>query len=86
MSRGEAFTLPHLWDGINCLLPLRPDQLDIVEEIMQAMGGSELLEFNSRAFRTQAEHVYNTLHISKLTYLNVWHVFGEMIALMYNNQ
>ena len=82
MSRAEAFTLPERWGGRNCLLPLRPDQVDVVKEIMEAMGGEELIQFNSKEYRIRAQQAYDTLTISKLSFQNVWHVFRAMRDLL----
>lgn len=83
MSRNTAFSLPEKWGGRDCLLPLRPDQLQIVREIKAAMGGDELLEFNTVSFRQRAVAAYDSLHIQKLSFENVWDVFDSMYILMF---
>ena len=82
ISRNEAFSLPAAWGGQNCLLPLRPDQLDIVRQIKEAMGGEELLAFNRRSYREKAQKIYDSLHIRQLTFANAWDVFNRMRLLM----
>ena len=83
MSRNEAFSMPETWGGRNCLLKLSPEQLDIVREIKAAMGGDELLEFNSRGFREKAIAIYDSLNIVDLNFTNVWHIFRAMYVKMY---
>ena len=82
MSRNQAFALPEVWHGIDCLLPLRDDQLAVVSQIKQEMGGDEILQFNSAEYRQYAESVYQELGISELTFDNVWHVFVDMYAIV----
>ena len=64
------------------MLPLTKEQLAIVAEMQEHMGGSELLEFNKPAYRARAEGVYAALGISALTWNNVWDVFQDMLPLM----
>ena len=83
MSRNEAFSLPHLWDGRDCLLPLSPEQLETVEELKEAMGGEKLLAFVSEEFSERARQVYNGLNIRNLTSKNAWDVFRHMYPLVF---
>ena len=82
MSRRTAFTLPERWGGEDVKLPLRADQLAIVKEIMAAMGGPELLEFNPPEYRARAEAVFASCGVQNLTWTNVWDVFQAMLPLM----
>jgi hypothetical protein len=83
MSRNEAFSLPHLWDCCDCLLPLSPEQLETVEELKEAMGGEKLLEFVLEKFSERARQVYNGLNIRNLTSKNAWDVFHHMYPLVF---
>ena len=83
MSWNVAFSLPHLWGGRDCLLPLSPEQLKIVEELKEAMGGEKLLEFVSEEFLERARQVYNGLNIRNLTLKNAWDVFLHMYPLVF---
>lgn len=81
MSRNEAFSLPGSWGGRNCLLPL--DDLLVIREIKDSMGGDGILEFVSEDFAERCEQVYEELGIQKLNGENVWHVFEAMLPLLY---
>lgn len=79
MSRNDAFALPEKWSGRNCLIEV---DVDVVREIKAAMGGDELLEFVPQEFRERAEAAYATLHVTQLTFDNVWHVFKFLLPLI----
>ena len=83
MSRNEAFSLPHLWGGCDCLLPLSPEQLKTVEELKEAMGGNKLLAFVLEEFLERAKQAYNGLNIRNLISKNAWDVFCHMYPLVF---
>ncbi|KAK7434314.1 hypothetical protein VKT23_020264 [Stygiomarasmius scandens] len=83
MSRDEAFTLYDSWGGKNYLMSV---DVSVVREIMEEMGGDSLLEFVTVKFSTQAQEVYDSLHISELTMQNIWDVFQAMLPLVFPNR
>lgn len=80
MSRNEAFAMPESWGGRDCLLPV---DVNVVREIKEAMGGDSLLEFTTMEFSAMAQAAYDTLHITKLTPENVWHVFQALYPVVF---
>lgn len=80
MSRDTAFSLPASWGGKDCLLPI--EDMGVVRELKEAMGGDELLQFVSAEFSDRAQAAYDTLNIENLTGTNIWHVFQELRPLV----
>ena len=64
------------------LLELNEEQLKIVEEIKQAMGGDSLFDFVSKDYSEAAEEAYAALGVQELTFENVWHVFESLLSLL----
>jgi hypothetical protein len=81
MSRNEAYAVPQLWGGRNCLIPV---DVSLVKEMKEQLGGPAILEFTSADFARRAELVYDSLRIVKLSFQNVWDVFGAMHANLYS--
>ena len=81
-SRNDAFNLPESFGLTNRLLPLNDDQLTIVSEIMEAMGGEALLDFVLPEFSVKCEAAYNSLGVAELTMQNAWHVFEALLSLL----
>ncbi|KAF8952860.1 hypothetical protein BDZ97DRAFT_1909005 [Flammula alnicola] len=71
-SRNDAFSLPHNFGLSNELLPLNDDQLKIVSEIKEFMGGDALLAFVSTEFSAKAELAYISLaEMAKCSYCGI---------------
>jgi len=83
MSRNQAFSLPESWDGTNCLLKI--DDLMLIREMKDQLGGKQLLEFSSPEFDHSAQTVYDSLNISSLTFGSVWNIFAGMLPILYSN-
>jgi hypothetical protein len=83
MSRNEAFSLFESWGGVNCLLQMTDDQLEIVRELKLAMGGDSVLEFTTLELSMWADDAYNSLGILQLSYENIWAVFILMLPLVF---
>ena len=67
------------YEAENCLQPVDTDVIDV---LMREVGGDELLQFVTPAYAEQAQGVYDTLKIAKLTFDNVWAVFTKMLPHM----
>ena len=83
MSRNEAYSLPHMWGGKQCLLEV---DLDIVREIKDFMSdGEDMFRFPlvTAEFEREAHSVYEALHIQDLSLSNVWNVFRAMLPLLF---
>lgn len=78
-SRNEAFFLPQNFGLVDKLLPLNDDQLKIVSEIKEFMGGDALLAFASPEFSEKAEIAYQSLGVTELTIHNAWHIFEALL-------
>ncbi|KAK2464499.1 hypothetical protein APHAL10511_003478 [Amanita phalloides] len=83
MSRNQAFSLPESWDGTNCLLKI--DDLSLIREMKDQLGGKQLLEFSLPEFDHSAQTVYDNLHVSSLTFGSVWNIFGGMLPILYSS-
>jgi hypothetical protein len=83
MSRNVAYSLPHLWGGRNCILPIKGEQLNTIRVLKEALGGERLIAFTSEEFSDQAQTVYEGLNIHELTSKNVWHVFHAMYLVLF---
>ena len=83
MSRDTAFSLPELWGGRNCLLPV---DVAVVEQMKADMGGDALIAFSTPEFTAWAEEVYDSLGIQELTKDNVWDIFTAMLPLVFPNR
>ena len=70
----EAFFLPQKFSQVDKLLLLNDDQLNIVSEIKEFVGGDALLAFASSEFSEKAESVYKSLGVTELTIHDVWHI------------
>lgn len=83
MSRNNAFSLPESWGGRNCLLSLNDDQLKVVDELREALGGPSLLDFVPADFSAICADAYDRLGIEELSFENIWSIFREMLPLVY---
>jgi len=81
-SRNNVFLSPENYGLKNCLFPLTEEQVAIVREIKEAMGGEKLIAFVSEEFDACAEAAYLSLEVLDLTFSNVWHVFQSLLILL----
>jgi len=80
-SWNEGFFLPQNFGLVDKLLPLNDDELNIVSEIKEFMGGDMLLTFASPEFSEKAELAYQSLGVAELTIHNAWHIFNALLPL-----
>ncbi len=83
MSRNQAFSLPESWDGTNCLLKI--DDLALIREMNNQLGGERLIKFSSPEFDHSAQTAYVSLNVSSLTFCSVWNIFAAMLPILYSN-
>ena len=81
-SRNEVFALPSNYQLTNCLLLLNDEQLQLVEELKEALGGSALLDFVAPESAARFEAALDTLSIQKLKMTNAWSVFSALLPLV----
>jgi len=81
-SRNESFVLHADYGLKNCLLPLTDDQLRLIAEIKEHMGGEQLLAFVTPKFAARAAEAYDALGVTELTIYNAWHVFEALLLVL----
>ncbi|GJJ06685.1 hypothetical protein Clacol_000880 [Clathrus columnatus] len=55
---------------------------NVVQDLMEELGGADLVHFVSVGYAERAEVVYSGLGISKLSFHNVWEIFRAMLPLI----
>ena len=83
MSRNEAFSLPHLWGGKQCLLDVN---MDIIQELKDIISeGKDMFHFPlvTPQFEHNADNIYESLHIQDLSLCNIWSIFSSMLPLIF---
>jgi uncharacterized protein YjeT (DUF2065 family) len=81
-SRNEVFALPGDHRLTNCLLSLNEEQLRIVSEVKEAVGGSALLDFVPPECAARFEAALCTLSVKKLRMSNAWSIFSALLPLV----
>ncbi|KAG6808530.1 hypothetical protein H0H92_003824 [Tricholoma furcatifolium] len=82
MSRNDVFRMPQLWGGRDCLLPISEDQINVLRETQEMLGGAELLSFCTTDYAACAQAVYDGLNITELSFANVWFIFEAMLPAL----
>jgi len=82
MSHNQAFSLPEMWGGRDCLLGI--DNLTVIAELKESLGGDGLISFSTPEFSAHAQEHYDSLAIVDLTFKNVWAVFTTMLPLVFH--
>jgi hypothetical protein len=82
VSRNHAFSLPAEWGGRDCILKI--DDLNVVKEMKEQLGGHDLISFSTPEFAVRAQAAYDSLEIIKLTQENVWSIFTAMLPLVFD--
>lgn len=83
MSRNEAYSLPHIWGGHQCLLDV---DMDVVREIKDFISdGKDMFRFPlvTAQFEHEADIIYQSLHVQDLSLCNVWNIFSAMLPLLF---
>jgi hypothetical protein len=65
----------------NCLQPVDPD---IVQNLMDELGGEDVIRFVSVAYAARAQEVFDSLDVPKITFKNVWKIFQTMLPYLSN--
>jgi len=74
-----AFSLHMQFGGENCLQPV---DKAVIRQLMEELGGDDLIRFVSVEYASKAQGVFDSLGIENLTLQNVWHVFQAMLPAM----
>ncbi|KAF8900677.1 hypothetical protein CPB84DRAFT_1747345 [Gymnopilus junonius] len=85
-SRNDAFCLPAKYGLKNMLLPLNDEQLEVVAEIKEALGGEALLEFVPPEWSTKFEQAFLSLGVVDFNMQNAWHIFEALLPLLTNHK
>lgn len=79
VSPNVAFTLYQEYDAENCLQDV---DVEVVQKLMDDIGGEELIRFVSVEYAARAQEIFDSLNVPKLTFENVWEVFSAMLPYL----
>ncbi|KAH7904483.1 hypothetical protein BJ138DRAFT_1019103 [Hygrophoropsis aurantiaca] len=79
VSPNTAYALHTEYNGQYCLQSV---DRQIVAQLMEEIGGEDLIRFVSVEYAAHAQAIYNSLGFTSLTLHNVWAVFSSMLPLM----
>jgi hypothetical protein len=79
ISPNEALERFQDFGGEWCLQPV---DLDLVRSLMDALGGEQLMHFNSLEYRRIAQQVFESLNVTAITGNNIWAIYQEMLPRM----
>jgi hypothetical protein len=79
VSPNVAYTLYQEYDAENCLQAV---DVDVVQKLMDDIGGEELNRFVSVEYAARAQEVFDSLNVLKLAFENVWEVFSAMLPYL----
>jgi hypothetical protein len=81
VSPDVAYSLYEEYGAQNCLQPVDPD---VVQNLMDAIGGEDLIRFVSVEYAARAQEVFDSLEVPKITFHNVWEIFQKMLPYVSN--
>ncbi|KAG1845558.1 hypothetical protein F4604DRAFT_1662541 [Suillus subluteus] len=79
VSPNIAMSLHEDYDAENCLQPV---DRDVVKNLMEEIGGEDLVRFVGSEYSVAAQSIFDNLGFTVLTFENVWQVFAAMLPLM----
>ncbi|KIK77459.1 hypothetical protein PAXRUDRAFT_166785 [Paxillus rubicundulus Ve08.2h10] len=79
VSPDAAFALYDQYGGEDCLQKV---DREVVRELMEDIGGVDLIHFVDTGYDVHAQAVFDSLDCTALTLQNVWAVFSAMLPLM----
>lgn len=65
---------------------LEPVDRDIIHQLMEELGGEELIQFVTAEYSAKAQVIFDSLGIQDLTLQNIWHVFQAILPLMLSEE
>jgi len=86
VSPNIAFSLFKEYGSVDCLQRISPEQLQLIRELKQEIGGEKLIEFVPLAFAERCKEVLESLRITELTFDNVWVVFEDLLPLVFEEE
>jgi hypothetical protein len=78
-SPAIAYQLHEEFGGENCLQAVNTE---VVDDLMNELGGEELIQFVPPEYAARARVVFESLEIGKLSFSNIWEVFRAMLPQM----
>jgi len=79
VSPNIAMSLHQDYNAENCLQLV---DRDVVKNLMEEIGGEDLIRFIDLEYSNTAQLIFNNLGYTVLTFENVWQVFSAMLPLM----
>ncbi|KAF9523980.1 hypothetical protein CPB83DRAFT_877814 [Crepidotus variabilis] len=80
VARDTAYKDYHQYGMDDYLQPLTTEQVDVVRELKELIGGERPLAFSSEEFDVRAQAAYDELEIKQLNTENVWHLFEALLT------
>jgi len=81
VSPEVAYSLYEDYGAQNCLQPVDPD---VVQNLMDELGGEDVIRFVSVAYAARAQEVFDSLDVPKIMFENVWKIFQTMLPYLSN--
>ena len=79
ISPNIAYELYEKYGGIDCFQPVDGE---VIHDLMEELGGRDLILFVSRDYAAKAQGVCDMLGLHDMNLQNIWHVFSAMLPLM----
>ncbi|KAG1876215.1 hypothetical protein F4604DRAFT_1581135 [Suillus subluteus] len=79
VSPNVAFALHAKYQAENCLQVV---DCEVVKQLMENIGGEDLIHFVSVEYENHAETVFAHLGFKELSFHNVWNIFSAMLPLI----
>ncbi|KAG1884584.1 hypothetical protein F4604DRAFT_1878644 [Suillus subluteus] len=79
VSPNVAFALHAEYQAENCLQVV---DCEVVKQLMENIGGEDLIRFVSVEYENRAETVFAHLGFKELSFHNVWNIFSAMLPLI----
>ena len=79
VSPNVAFALYQEYDAENCLQHV---DVEVVQKMMDDIGGEELICFVSVEYAARAQAIFDSLNVPKLAFENVWEVYSAMLPYL----
>jgi hypothetical protein len=76
VSPDVAYALHTEYGAEDCLQPV---DTEVVQGLMDAIGGEDLIRFVTVEYAARAQEAFDSLCVPKLTFQNVWEVFTAML-------
>lgn len=86
VSPNIAFSLYQDHGGHDCLQKLSAEQLKIIRDLKELIGGEKLIRFVTPPFSERCEEAFSSLEVTELTFENVWAIFEELLPIVFEEE